>query len=77
VLLDRGAGAFCETADIRRPSSLLTAIFLPITLITGIFGMNVGGLPGVDRDTGFAWVIGLMILTVVTSLVLLHWRRFF
>jgi Mg2+ and Co2+ transporter CorA len=54
VLLDRGAGAFCETADIRRPSSLLTAIFLPITLITGIFGMNVGGLPGVDRDTGFA-----------------------
>lgn len=57
--------------------SLLTAIFLPITLITGIFGMNVGGLPGVDQDTGFAWVIGLMILTVVTSLVLLHWRRFF
>jgi zinc transporter len=57
--------------------SLLTAIFLPITLITGIFGMNVGGLPGVDRDTGFAWVIGLMILTVVTSLLLLHWRRFF
>jgi hypothetical protein len=32
--------------------------------------MNVGGLPGVDQDTGFAWVIGLMILTVVTSLVL-------
>ena len=56
--------------------SLLTAIFLPITLITGIFGMNVGGLPGVDQDTGFVWVIGLMILTVVTSLVLLHWRRF-
>jgi zinc transporter len=55
----------------------ITAIFLPITLITGIFGMNVGGLPGVDQDTGFAWGIGLMILTVVTSLVLLHWRRFF
>ena len=29
--------------------SLLTAIFLPITLITGIFGMNVGGVPWVDR----------------------------
>jgi zinc transporter len=57
--------------------SLLTAIFLPITLITGVFGVNVGGLPGVEQDTGFAWVIGLMILTVATSLLLLHWRRFF
>jgi zinc transporter len=57
--------------------SLLTAIFLPITLITGIFGMNVGGLPWVDQDSGFAWVFGIMILTAVTSLVLLHWRRFF
>ena len=57
--------------------SLLTAIFLPITLITGIFGMNVGGLPWVDQDGGFAWVFGIMILTAVTSLVLLHWRRFF
>jgi zinc transporter len=57
--------------------SLLTALFLPITLITGIFGMNVGGLPWVDQDGGFAWVFGIMILTAVTSLVLLHWRRFF
>ena len=39
--------------------------------------MNVGGLPGVDQDSGFAWVFGLMILTIVTSLVLLHRRRFF
>jgi zinc transporter len=57
--------------------SLLTALFLPITLITGIFGMNVGGEPWVDQDGGFAWVFAIMILTAVTSLVLLHWRRFF
>jgi zinc transporter len=57
--------------------SLLTALFLPITLITGIFGMNVGGLPWVEEDSGFWWVFGIMVLTAVTSLVLLHWRRFF
>ncbi len=57
--------------------SLLTAIFLPITLITGIFGMNVGGLPWLEERTGFLWVVGIMVLTAVTSLVLLHWRRFF
>jgi zinc transporter len=57
--------------------SLLTAIFLPITLITGIFGMNVGGLPWVEESSGFLWVFGIMALTAITSVVLLHWRRFF
>jgi zinc transporter len=57
--------------------SLLTAVFLPITLITGIFGMNVGGLPWVEEDGGFLWVLVIMVLTAATSLVLLHWRRFF
>jgi zinc transporter len=57
--------------------SLLTAIFLPITLITGIFGMNVGGLPWVEDQGGFLWVVGIMLVTAATSVVLLHWRRFF
>jgi zinc transporter len=57
--------------------SLLTAIFLPITLITGIFGMNVGGLPWVEDNGGFLSVFVIMALTAVTSVVLLHWRRFF
>lgn len=57
--------------------SLLSAVFLPITLISGIFGMNVGGLPWENQTGGFAWVLGVMLLTIVTSLGLLHWRRFF
>ena len=38
--------------------SFLTAIFLPITLVTGIFGMNVAGLPWVEEEGGFLWVFG-------------------
>lgn len=57
--------------------SLLTAVFLPITLISGIFGMNVGGLPWENQTGGFSSVIVVMLLTIVTSLGLLHWRRFF
>jgi zinc transporter len=70
-----------RTAEATNPNlyivSLLTAIFLPITLITGIFGMNVGGLPWVEDSGGFLWVFVIMALTAVTSVVLLHWRRFF
>ncbi|HVI89685.1 MAG TPA: CorA family divalent cation transporter [Dongiaceae bacterium] len=57
--------------------SIVTTIFLPITLITGVFGMNVGGLPGVQSNVGFDGVMLLMILTVLVSLCLLYWKRLF
>ncbi|MGC2577122.1 MAG: CorA family divalent cation transporter [Terrimicrobiaceae bacterium] len=57
--------------------SLFTAIFLPLNLITGIFGMNVAGLPWLENPGGFLWVTCVMVLTLITSLGLLYWRRFF
>ena len=35
--------------------SILTAVLLPMTLVTGIFGMNVAGLPGLSSQTSFWW----------------------
>jgi zinc transporter len=55
--------------------STVTTALLPITLITGIFGMNVGGLPGVNHPKGFRWVMLSMLATVVISLVSLLRRR--
>lgn len=57
--------------------SIVTTVFLPITLITGVFGMNVGGLPWVEDNLGFWWVALVMGLTLATTLSLLHRRRFF
>jgi zinc transporter len=57
--------------------SIITAIFMPITLITGIFGMNVGGLPWLNHPVGFVWVMVVMIFTAAITLFVLHWRRFF
>jgi zinc transporter len=57
--------------------SILTAIFLPLTLISGIFGMNVGGLPWVGTPWGFIWVMVLSAGTLIITLALLYWRRLF
>jgi zinc transporter len=54
--------------------SIVTTTLLPITLITGIFGMNVGGLPWVNDSGGFLWVILMMIAAVFVVLVLLRRR---
>ncbi|MFA7174006.1 MAG: zinc transporter ZntB [Kiritimatiellia bacterium] len=33
--------------------SIVAGIFLPLSLLTGIFGINVGGIPGVNSPWGF------------------------
>jgi zinc transporter len=46
-----------------RVLSVLTAILLPPTLVTGIFGMNTKGLPFTELETAFLWASALMILS--------------
>ena len=55
--------------------STVSAALLPITLITGIFGMNVGGLPGVGHPHGFRWVMLSILVTVAVALTVLRRRR--
>jgi zinc transporter len=46
-----------------RVLSVLTALLLPPTLMTGLFGMNVKGLPFVDTETGFLWALLLILFS--------------
>jgi zinc transporter len=55
--------------------SILTAVFLPMTLVTGIFGMNVAGLPGLHAAGSFWWVMVLILAAGVVTLAALFWRR--
>ncbi len=41
--------------------SVVAAIFLPLTFLTGLWGMNVGGVPGGESVLGFLGVSGLLI----------------
>jgi magnesium transporter len=45
-----------------RVLTVLSAITLPLGLITGLLGMNVGGVPGTTAQFGFMLVIFLMVL---------------
>jgi zinc transporter len=55
--------------------SILTAVLLPMTLVTGIFGMNVAGLPGVRDGGSFWWVMLLIIASGAVTLAMFFWRR--
>jgi zinc transporter len=37
--------------------STLSAVLMPMTLVTGIWGMNAGGMPGLESEAGFWWLL--------------------
>ena len=63
-----------RTNDIMRTLTVLTAIFLPLNLITGFFGMNFDALPLIHSATGFWLAFGAM-LCVALGLVLFFRRK--
>jgi Mg2+ and Co2+ transporter CorA len=60
-----------KTSETMRLLTVITALFMPLTLITGIFGMNFTKMPWIDEETGFKWTIGLMGLSVLLFLIAL------
>lgn len=63
-----------RTNSIMRTLTALTAIFLPLNLITGFFGMNFEFLPLIHTRTGFWWVFGFMLVLVI-CVVTVFWRK--
>jgi magnesium transporter len=65
-----------RTNEIMRVLTALTAVFLPLNLITGFFGMNFEFLPLIHSDMAM-WVILLMMLGVALVVLLVFWRKRF
>lgn len=53
--------------------SIVAAIFLPLSFLTGLMGMNVAGLPGLQNHWAF-WILVILMLAV-TGLILYAFRR--
>lgn len=52
--------------------SVISAILLPMTLISGIFGMNLGGIPGMNSPMGFWAGTGLVFAVGFVTLILMR-----
>lgn len=63
-----------RTNSIMRTLTVLTAIFLPLNLITGVFGMNFDALPLIHRATGF-WIVAGVMAVVGLSAGAFFWRK--
>jgi zinc transporter len=52
--------------------SIVTALFLPLGLLTGLLGINVGGIPLADSPYGFALVVAFLGLIAAGQFALLR-----
>lgn len=55
--------------------SLITGIFFPLSFLTGLLGVNIGGIPGINDPHAFMWFcLGLLVLLVVQFYLLYSFR---
>jgi len=55
--------------------SIVAAIFLPLSFLTGVFGMNVAGLPGTENSTAFVILSYGMLCLAILMLLFMRWRK--
>lgn len=57
-----------------RALTVVTMLFMPATLISGIFGMNFENMPWLKHADGFWWAMGLM-ASIALIMIMIFWRR--
>jgi zinc transporter len=53
--------------------SLISSIFMPLTFLTGLLGMNIGGVPGVGESSAFT--ICVITMVTLTAMQILFLKR--
>lgn len=76
VLADEINNLMTEATNRRAyQMSVMALLFLPATFLTGLFGINLGGMPGAESPVAF-WVFSgsLLVLAVMLAVWLKHRR---
>jgi magnesium transporter len=65
-----------RTNDIMRTLTVLTAVFMPLNLITGFFGMNFDALPLIHSRNGFWLAFGSMVVVGLALVIFFVRKRY-
>ena len=61
--------------EVMKQLTIIATIFMPITFITGVFGMNFGHSPQVEHDSGYLFWITLLGMGIITLIQVWYFRR--
>ncbi|MBC8155275.1 MAG: magnesium/cobalt transporter CorA, partial [Bacteroidetes bacterium] len=59
--------------SVMKTLTIFSAIFMPLTFIVGIYGMNFDNMPELRTQSGYFWVLGFM--AALTTGMIVYFRR--
>lgn len=57
--------------------SVITAVFLPLGFLTGLFGINIGGMPGVENSSAFTVFCVSLAVVIAVQVTLFKFLKWF
>jgi len=57
--------------------SVITVIFMPLTFLSGLLGMNVAGIPGATHPDAFLTVCGIALVLVIVQILIFRRLKWF
>jgi magnesium transporter len=63
--------------EIMKTLTIVSAIFIPLTFIVGVYGMNFKYMPELEYEHGYYTVVGVMFLIVLGMIYYFKRRRWF
>lgn len=64
-----------RTNSVMKVLTLFSAIFMPLTFIAGIFGMNFKHFPELDWRYGFQGTLALMVIVIIAMVGIFKWKK--
>ncbi len=66
-----------RTNDVMRVLTVIASIFIPLTFVAGVYGMNFRHMPELDEPYAYPTLIGIMAFVAVSMLVFFYRRGWF
>ncbi len=61
--------------NLMKVMTITSVAGIPPVLIAGIYGMNFRAMPELDWAWGYAWGLGLIVVSTIVPLLLFRWRK--
>ncbi|SDH49228.1 magnesium/cobalt transporter CorA [Myroides phaeus] len=63
--------------EIMKVLTIVSVIFIPLTFIVGVYGMNFENMPELKFENGYYWTLGGMFALVIVMILYFKWRKWF
>ncbi len=64
-----------RTNEVMKVLTVMASIFIPLTFIAGVYGMNFEYMPELEYPWAYPAILGLMLLVALGLLALFRWRN--